>query len=123
MKLGLTIQKIGLIISFFGGLIILLALLQLNKNLTPFPTPKNNATLLENGLYKYMRHPIYTGIILLFIGFSIYQNSLYKLSITLLLVILFHFKSNYEEQCLEQKFPDYKIYKTKTGRFFPWNLF
>lgn len=120
MKLSLTIQKIGLVIAVFGGIIITMALLQLNKNLSPFPTPKNNATLLENGLYKYSRHPIYTGIILLFLGNSVYQNSFYKLGISLLLVILFYFKSNYEEQRLEQKFPDYKHYRSKTGRFFPW---
>lgn len=123
MKLSLTLQRIGLILSFFGGLIILLALLQLNKNLSPFPTPKNNATLLENGLYKYTRHPIYSGIIILFIGFSVYQNSWYKLLISLLLVILFYLKSVYEELRLEQKFPEYKNYKTKTGRFFPRLLF
>ena len=120
MKLGLTIQKIGLLIAVFGGVIIILALLQLNKNLSPFPTPKNNTTLLQNGLYKYIRHPIYTGIILLFTGYSLYQNSFYKLGISLLLVVLFYFKSNYEEQRLEQKFPDYKLYKNKTGKFFPW---
>jgi len=120
MKLGFAIQKIGLFIAGFGGVIIILALFQLNKNLSPFPTPKNNTTLLQNGLYKYMRHPIYTGIILLFTGYSLYQNSFYKLGIALLLVILFYFKSNYEEQRLEQKFPDYKLYKNKTGKFFPW---
>ncbi len=120
MKLGLTIQKIGLLIAVFGGMIIILALLQLNKNLSPFPTPKEAATLLQNGLYKYMRHPIYTGIMLFLVGYGVYQNSLYKLLISLLLVILFYLKSNYEEQRLEQKFPDYKLYKNKTGRFFPW---
>jgi protein-S-isoprenylcysteine O-methyltransferase Ste14 len=119
MKLSLTIQKIGLALTVFGGIIIILALLQLNKNLSPFPTPKDSASLLQNGLYKYMRHPIYTGIILLFLGYSVYQNSFYKLGISLLLVILFYFKSNYEELRLEQTFPDYKNYKTKTGRFFP----
>nr|WP_315147284.1 methyltransferase [uncultured Flavobacterium sp.] len=93
--------------------------MKLNKNLSPFPTPKNNVTLLENGLYKYARHPIYTGIILLVIGFSVYQNSWYKLLISLLLIILFYLKSTYEEERLEQKFPDYKNYKTKTRRFFP----
>jgi protein-S-isoprenylcysteine O-methyltransferase Ste14 len=123
MKLGLTIQKSGLALAVFGGIIITLALLQINKNLSPFPTPKESSSLLQNGLYKYMRHPIYTGIILLFIGFSVYQNSGYKLLISLLLVILFYLKSIYEEERLEQTFPDYKNYKTKTGRFFPLFLF
>jgi protein-S-isoprenylcysteine O-methyltransferase Ste14 len=101
---------------------IFLALLQLKKNLSPFPTPKETTTLLQNELYKYSRHSIYTGIIILFTGYSVYQNSFYKLGISLLLMLLFYFKSNYEELRLEQKFPDYKLYRNKTGKFFPWFL-
>lgn len=119
LKLGFEIQKIGLWTACLGGIIIVVALLQLNKNLSPFPTPKNKASLLESGLYKYIRHPIYSGIMVLFIGYSIYQNSLYKLMITFVLVILFYFKSKYEEQQLTLKFSDYKLYKSKTGKFFP----
>ncbi|WP_291103083.1 MULTISPECIES: methyltransferase family protein [unclassified Flavobacterium] len=119
MKLSFGIQKTGLWIAVFGGIIIILALLQLNKNLSPFPTPKEKATLLQTGLYKYIRHPIYTGIMILFLGYSLYQNSLYKLGISLFLVVLFHFKSNYEEHQLALKFPDYKLYKIKTGKFLP----
>jgi protein-S-isoprenylcysteine O-methyltransferase Ste14 len=120
LKSSIYIQNTGLFIAIIGLFIGLVALLQLNKNLSPFPTPKNTASLLQIGLYKYMRHPIYTGIILLFSGYSVYQNSFYKLGISFLLVILFYFKSNYEELRLEQKFSDYKIYKSKTNRFFPW---
>lgn len=120
LKLNLIIQKIGFFFAFLGGIIIIVALLQLNKNLSPFPTPKESSKLLQNGLYKYSRHPIYTGIIFLFIGYSVYQDSLYKLIVSLLLVVLFYFKSNYEEQRLEQKFPDYKFYRCKTRRFIPW---
>jgi len=120
LKLGLAIQKTGFLLAIFGAIIIILALLQLNKNLSPFPSPKNNTALLQNGLYKYIRHPIYTGIILFFTGYSVYQNSFYKLGISMLLLVLFYFKSNYEEQRLGQKFPDYKLYKSKTEKFFPW---
>lgn len=120
LKSSICIKNTGLLIAFIGLFIGVLALLQLNKNISPFPTPKNTANLLQIGLYKYMRHPIYTGIILLLSGYSVYQNSFYKLGISILLLILFYFKSNYEELRLEQKFPDYKNYKSKTNRFFPW---
>lgn len=114
------VQNIGLFFALLGLLIILLAIFQLNKNLSPFPTPKDNATLLEAGVFKWMRHPIYTGIMLLSFAYSVYQNSLYKLGISLLLLVLFYYKSNYEEARLEQKFPNYKEYKSKTNRFIPW---
>lgn len=120
MNLDLGLRETGFWIGVIGGAIILLALLQLNTNLSPFPTPKNNSVLLQHGLYKYMRHPIYTGIIILFTGYSFYRNSFYKLGISLLLLLLFYFKSKYEELRLEQKFLEYKQYKKRTNRFVPW---
>ena len=112
------VQKGGLFISGLGTLILIFALLQINKNLSPFPTPRDRAILIQNGLYKLVRHPIYTGIIFMLIGYSVYQNSIYKLCITGLLMLLFHIKTNYEEQQLIKKFPEYVVYKHKTGKFF-----
>lgn len=112
-------KTIGLIASIVGFVILVLALLQLNKNLSPFPTPKDNAVLIQNGLYAWVRHPIYTGIIVLFLGYGIYQSSLFKLFITFLLWVLFYFKTQYEELQLQRKFTDYINYKRNKGRFFP----
>jgi protein-S-isoprenylcysteine O-methyltransferase Ste14 len=113
-----SIQKIGLFVSVWGLLILSLALLQLNKNLSPFPTPKNSAVLIQLGLYKWVRHPIYSGIIFMLMGYAVYQTSIYKLCITGILMFLFHIKTNYEEQQLTKKFPEYVAYKRKTGKFF-----
>jgi len=112
-------KMIGLAVAIIGLIISLLAVLQLNKNLSPFPTPKENAILLENGLYKFVRHPIYSGLLLLFYGYGIYVDSIYKLLISSLLLLLFYFKTNYEELQLVKKFPDYSNYKQKVGRFSP----
>lgn len=113
------ISIIGIIVAVVGFIIILIALLQLNKNLSPFPSPKSGSQLIQNGLYKYIRHPIYTGIILLFLGYSFYVTSGYKLLITLLLLVLFIFKSRYEEERLALTFKSYSKYKKTTGRFLP----
>ncbi len=115
-----TLFKIvGLFVAIIGLLIFIIAILQLNKNLSPFPTPKNNAHLIQNGVYKYVRHPIYTGIIAIVFGSSLYFGSIYKMSISILLLLLFYYKSKYEEMLLQNKFSDYSSYKSKTGRFFP----
>ena len=116
---SLFLKLIGLSFAIIGLVISLLAVLQLNKNLSPFPTPKENAVLLENGLYKFVRHPIYSGLLLLFCGYGIYVDSIYKLLISSLLLVLFYFKTNYEESLLEKKFSDYSKYKLKVNRFFP----
>lgn len=113
------IQKTGIGSIFIGIIIILIALLQLNKNLSPFPTPKSTSQLITTGLYKFIRHPIYTGIMLTLLGYSLYTESGYKFLITLLLYILFSLKSRYEEKRLHIVFKNYADYKKHTGRFLP----
>ncbi|QDO94602.1 DUF1295 domain-containing protein [Formosa sediminum] len=94
-----------------------IALLQINTKLSPFPTPKLNTTLHTNGAFKMSRHPIYTGILAITIGYGLYTTSLFKLLLAFLLLVLFYFKSKYEEQLLIKKFPEYAAYKRKTRRF------
>jgi len=113
-------KPMGLIIGISGCIILVLSLLQLNTNLSPFPSPKKTGSLVQFGLYRYMRHPIYSGIILMGLGFGFYYHSLWKLLITIALIVFFYFKSRYEERLLIQKFPEYTKYKKNTGRFFPF---
>ena len=115
----INFSEIGLILICCGVLIMCIALLQLNINLSPFPSPKNNSVLIQNGLFKYIRHPVYTGILFNLFGYGLYSQSFYKLSITVVLFILFYYKSVYEEKRLSSKFTIYSGYKKGTGRFFP----
>lgn len=119
LEIPVFLQIPSLILAIVGFIIVLVALFNLDKALTAFPTPKNNSELITSGLYKYVRHPIYTGILLTFFGYSIYSTSISRLIISVLLMILFYFKTNYEEQKLSQKYPEYGAYKARTGRFIP----
>lgn len=103
----------------FGALITVVAVLQLNVHLSPFPSPLPGAKLIENGVYGFVRHPIYTGIILAFFGYALICDSGYRLLISAALFVLFYYKSVYEENRLIDVFPKYSEYKTRTGRFFP----
>lgn len=114
-----TADFLHLAFSVFGILMIILAILQLNKNLSPFPTPKKNSELITSGLFKYVRHPIYTGILITAFFLAFYLNSGYKMFIFVLLLILFYNKSEFEERELMRKFPEYESYRANTGRFFP----
>ncbi|WP_194241020.1 methyltransferase family protein [Winogradskyella litoriviva] len=108
--LGLFILSLGLVLG-------LLALFQLNKKLSPFPTPVLGGKLLTSGAYSISRHPIYTSVLAITFGFALYESSFFKFIIFLLLWLLFYFKSNYEEQLLKEKFLKYSDYKIKTKRF------
>lgn len=109
----------GVFIFVFGALITVIAVLQLNINLSPFPSPLADSKLIETGVFKFIRHPIYTGLILAFFGYAIVDDSGYKLLISLGLLLWFYFKTLYEERLLIEKFPEYLEYKKRSGRFFP----
>jgi protein-S-isoprenylcysteine O-methyltransferase Ste14 len=108
-----------LVLSALGCLVILIALLQLNTNLSPFPKPKKNANLVTGGIFKYIRHPIYSGIIIFLFFLSLYFASGFKIGILVFLMILFWFKSEYEEEQLCLQYSNYRDYRQDTGRFFP----
>ena len=106
---------------FIAGLVICgIAVLQLNRNLSPFPSPKSGSHLITNGVFRLVRHPIYSGILLGLLGGSLYYQSLYKMAISTLLMALFYFKTTYEEERLAAAFKDYHSYKAKTKRFVPF---
>ncbi len=113
------LKYIALVISILGVVISVLSVLQLNKNLTVFPTPKTDSELITFGMYKFSRHPIYSGLILFTLGYAFFKASYFKIAIALILLLLFYFKTNYEEQKLLQKFSNYNDYKKKVNRFFP----
>lgn len=107
----------GLIILVLALVLALVALFQINTKLSPFPTPVPNGKLITTGAYKIARHPIYTAIMLSGMGYALYQASWFKILITLVLLILFYFKSQYEEKLLTENYSEYSSYKKKTRRF------
>lgn len=115
-----TITKIaGLALLVIGTGIFLAGLFQLRKSLTPFPSVRSDGHLVTNGIYYFMRHPLYTGIIAGLFGYALYHGHAGKIIIVVLLALLFHFKSIYEERLLLIAYPDYGQYRRLTGRFLP----
>lgn len=118
-ELSSNLHSLALITALMGLLLVLAAILQLNKNLSPFPSPKKGAKLITGGVFAFSRHPIYSGILFMAFGLGFWLGSGYKLMISLLFFVLFYLKSKYEERRLEEAFREYPVYKKNTGRFFP----
>ncbi|GGD98408.1 methyltransferase family protein [Planktosalinus lacus] len=114
------IQSISILFILFASIILFIALIQLNINISIFPSPKKNAKLITNGVFKYSRHPIYLALFLLTFFGGIYFQSGFKIGVSVLLFLLFYFKTKYEEAKLTIVFPEYKDYSLKTKRFFPF---
>ncbi len=110
---------IGKAIEALGAGILLASFYYLRKSLTALPLPKEGGVLQVRGLYKYVRHPMYLGVLTLSLGIAISGGTVQKYILVVGLLILFIFKARYEEELLLRKYPGYKNYKEQTPRFFP----
>ncbi len=75
--------------------------------------------LRSTGLYRYVRHPIYTGVMALAVGSAIPSGSLAIATTTLALVAWLVLKARWEERRLEIRYPAYAAYAARTPRFIP----
>jgi protein-S-isoprenylcysteine O-methyltransferase Ste14 len=108
--------------SFFilGTVIALIAAINLGKNLTPLPKPKENAELIQRGLYRFVRHPIYFGVIVLSFGWGLIQQSFLVWLYVVIIAIFFDIKSRKEEQWLVERFSTYADYQGRVRKLIPW---
>lgn len=109
---------VGLFLALSGLCTGALALLQMKTSFSPFPTPTTDGALVTSGMFALARHPIYTSILLGAFGFALYSGSGYRMLIGGALLVLFHFKSSYEEGLLSARYPGYAAYQKRVGRFF-----
>ncbi len=113
------VQYVGLVLAIIGVGILAWAFAALGRNLTPYPTPKTSAQLVTAGIYRWVRHPIYSGVLLIALGWAGFSESGWRLALFAALGVLFWAKSSYEERLLTQRFPTYSEYQRRTGRFWP----
>ncbi|WP_029482590.1 methyltransferase family protein [Deinococcus marmoris] len=115
-----SFQKLaGLTLMGLGGAVVIGSGRTLGRNLSPLPEPLDTAQLVTGGLYAQIRHPIYSGLLALGLGWGILRGSRGALGWTAALAALFHFKSAREEKALLVRFPDYAAYRKRTKRFVP----
>lgn len=85
----------------------------MGDSLSPFPRPPRHTHLVQDGPFRYLRHPIYVGGTLFLAGLSL-VFSVYALALTALVAILWFFKARVEERHLEARFPEYAEYRRGT---------
>ena len=118
--LNQTLWWIGQILFYSGIVIAIWAAILLGPNLTPLPKPKPSGEFIQSGLYRFVRHPIYFGVILVCFGWAGIEQTLYTLVLAIILLIFFDLKSRQEEIWLTEKFSEYDIYKQNTKKLIPF---
>jgi protein-S-isoprenylcysteine O-methyltransferase Ste14 len=114
-------QIIGVAICVYGLFFTLWARRTLAGNWSSDVTFKRDHELIRTGPYRFVRHPIYTGLLLMCLGTAIEIGKL-RGAISLVLVGLgFWIKSRQEERLLRRHFPDaYPVYQQEVKALFPF---
>jgi protein-S-isoprenylcysteine O-methyltransferase Ste14 len=108
----------GLLLAGLGVAVI--SFKDLGSSLSPWPKPASTAELKTDGLYAYMRHPMYAGALAACAGLSIVTGSATRLLLTALLLYVLDVKSDYEEAQLVEAYPGYTSYQAEVAnKFFP----
>jgi protein-S-isoprenylcysteine O-methyltransferase Ste14 len=77
-------------------------------------------TLVQTGMYRIVRHPLYSSIIVMFYGGClVYRNIAAFAAVSVIFVPFMYYRAKQEEVLLVQRFPQYEEYKKKTGMLFP----
>lgn len=111
-----------LTITFTVGMVLgLWALCNMGLDtFSPFPEPKSGGKHVQSGVYKYIRHPMYTAITLL--GASLFFSSpnFTTLIIYMTLLYVLDAKAILEEKLLSKVYKEYDTYQKKTKKFIPY---
>ena len=99
----------GDILQIIGFILQIAALLALNRSIGILPAYRG---IKSDGLYKWVRHPLYTAYIITYIGYLINNQSLINLSLAVVGTAFLVMRVHYEEQLLF-KYSEYKRYADK----------
>ncbi|MHA2218352.1 MAG: methyltransferase family protein [Candidatus Hodarchaeales archaeon] len=113
---------IGLFVYLLAAIIIVMARVNLGKQGIGILVVREDHELITTGLYKFLRHPMYSGTLLGVIGFAFVTQSVFVSLITFVLYFwIFKERLKYEENLLEEAFGEkYLKYKESSYRLIPF---
>lgn len=117
----LRVRWLGAGLIFTGDLLFIWSHKALGRNWSPILEIRKEHTLVTDGPYRFVRHPMYAAIFLIGIGVSLLSaNWIITLSYMLPTTILYLFRVSDEEEMMIEQFGDeYRKYMAKTGRLMP----
>jgi protein-S-isoprenylcysteine O-methyltransferase Ste14 len=110
---------IGAIVSLSGVALVLMGWKKIHKNYWVKETGEGE--LVTDGIYKYVRHPQYTGFFMIPLGIMIGWATIPLIVLYLILLVMYYKLAKKEENDMIDEFgPEYEEYKNKTKMFIPY---
>ena len=114
------LDVLSIALTALGVWVAVWARLSLGKNWSGAVTVKVEHQLVRRGPYAWVRHPIYTGLLLAMVGMALARNQLCGVFAVALLWLGAWLKSRDEERLMLKTFgADYEDYRRSTGALFP----
>jgi protein-S-isoprenylcysteine O-methyltransferase Ste14 len=107
----------GALLLGVGGWVVIQGARRLGDSLTAMPRPREDASLVQDGIYARVRHPMYAGIVGLGLGWALVTLSLPALVAALVLALVLDLKARREEGWLAERYTAYPEYRSRTHRF------
>ena len=110
-----------LFLELFGGFLGVWAIWTMKlRNLSVLPDIKSDSPLQTGGPYRWIRHPMYTALLLLMLALVFEEFSYWRGLMWVVLLVDLFLKLRYEEVLLLKNFPEYAEYQTRTHKLIPW---
>ena len=111
---------VGGVSMLMGGVLFVSGLVRLGPGLTPLPYPKDGGGLVQKGPYAIVRHPIYSGGLVLALGWALYTQGWLTLGYVFVLFVFLDMKSRREEKWLTERYPGYAEYQKQVHKLIPF---
>lgn len=108
------------ILLVLGLLLGLWAVMTMHFRVSIFPEVRSGQQLFTGGPYQFIRHPMYTAVLLATFSWVMHRIDIISLFAWFCLLIDLMIKLVYEERLLREKFSDYEAYATRSKRLIPW---
>ncbi len=120
VRVSVPEQIVGAALLILGLGIVLASFVALGRNFRVFAAPRRSGILITRGIYTRVRHPMYTGVVVLFAGYILLWGSLWSVPLWTAFAALYVLKAIKEEAILAERFPQYREYSSRTWKFVPY---
>lgn len=119
-ELPWAVRLMGAPVGLAGVALFAWMFRHLGLNVTSTSMPRDNATLITTGPYRWIRHPMYSAALILIVATTLLTASVMVALGGAVMFALLAARSRTEERRLVEKFGEaYRAYQARTGRFLP----